>query len=115
VTTFDAKSLLSPKTGKGSREQPAIVDDDDKDDAESGGVNFYEKLYRVEDRTEAPGKRRKLEAANDDIDEPHKKSKFEIKGGSDVMSDFIRNEKQKDVDEIKDGLRVAGAIDLTGG
>jgi hypothetical protein len=76
---------------------------------------MIEKLHRVEKRTEAPAKRRKLESANgdDDDDDARKKSKFEIKAGSGVVTDFLNEEKQKGADEIKDGAGVAGAIDIT--
>jgi hypothetical protein len=112
ASTFDAKTLLSPKTGKGTRDEPTVVDDDDGI-TESGHAPMLERLHRVEERKETPVRRRKLEDTEDGND-ANKKTKFEIKGGSGVITEFKRDENQKDVDEIKDGLGVASVIDLTG-
>jgi len=69
---FDAKTLLSPKKGKGSRDSPAVIVDDDEDDAESSanGSSMLERLHRVEVRTNPLyGKRRKLAQLDGNEDE----------------------------------------------
>lgn len=72
-------------------------------------------MFNVQERSEVTTKRRKVEGGDyDDDDEVRKKQKFEIQGGSGVMTDFIRDEKAKNVGRVKDAFGVAAAIDLTG-
>lgn len=100
---------------KGVKQGPISIDDDDDDKGtDIKSVNLIESLYHVQDRAEAAGKRRKIQDSGDDDDERKKKQKFEISGGSGVMSEFVKDEKAKDVAEIQDAAGVAATIDLTG-
>ena len=105
--SFDRKSLLS---AKGVKNATIDVDADDATDVRS--LNLIENLYHVQDRSEASTKRRTVH--DEGHDEKRKKQKFEITGGSGVMSEFIKDEKAKDVVDITDASGVAAAIDLTG-
>jgi hypothetical protein len=118
-TTFDRKALLSSKGAKAVRDATNVVDlsSDDSDGGQNiKTVNLLENLYRVQDRSEVTTKRRQIAADTDgDEDEARKKKqKFDMSGGGGgVMSEFIRDEKAKDVGEIQNAADVAAAIDLT--
>lgn len=74
---------------------------------------MYESIHRVEARENAPkGKRRKLEPVDEDEDEDgekRKKSKMEFQGSNGLFSDWKKDEKKKNGEEVN---RVV--FDLTG-
>lgn len=109
ILPIDRKSLLS---AKGAKNATPIDVDADGDATDVRSMNLIENLYHVQDRSEASTKRRTVH--DEGHDEKRKKQKFEITGGSGVMSEFIKDEKAKDVVDIIDASGVAAAIDLTG-